>query len=378
MAKNEQTLDIVLDVNVEGEGAGRHEFSQKSVIIGSGPAANLRVEDDSVSSIHAILKAGEGNTALVSDLGSEEGTLVNGEEIRREASVQRGDSITVGSVEVFVVAVGDDEVETKTERPPKKEAAIKEVAKPPTPVQRPPKKKEKRAVPPPTPTEIVRRREIPKASSLGAVPSGQLFFERATHPMEKPSEGAKLLEVKVMWGPIVLDVRQFTQDQSVTVGDKADAAINITADRFGGDVFTLASPGGTAGHVVHVASGMELDVRRNGSQVPVDDLPSAGAVRTYALKLDDKARVMIGQLAFVIQYVAPSRGVVASTWAAADFNATKWLLVFLVLAVGLWTAIFMTPRMEIEVSDYLKNPARFAQLIMPTSAQEKKKTFEEI
>ena len=97
MAKNEQTLDIVLDVNVEGEGAGRHEFSQKSVIIGSGPAANLRVEDDTVSSIHAILKAGEGNTALVSDLGSEEGTLVNGEEIRREASVQRGDSITVGS-----------------------------------------------------------------------------------------------------------------------------------------------------------------------------------------------------------------------------------------------------------------------------------------
>ena len=386
MAKNEQTLDIVLDVNVEGEGAGRHEFSQKSVIIGSGPAANLRVEDDSVSSIHAILKAGEGNTALVSDLGSEEGTLVNGEEIRREASVQRGDSITVGSVEVFVVAVGDDEVETKTERPPKKEApkgtadaeAIKEVAKPPTPVQRPPKKKEKRAVPPPTPTEIVRRREIPKASSLGAVPSGQLFFERATHPMEKPSEGAKLLEVKVMWGPIVLDVRQFAQNESVTVGDKADASINITTDRFGGDVFTLASPGGTAGHVVHVASGMELDVRRNGSQVPVDDLPSAGAVRTYALKLDDKARVMMGQLAFVIQYVAPSHGVYAGTWAAADFNATKWLLMFLVLAVGLWTAIYMTPKMEIEVSDYLKNPARFAQLIMPTSAQEKKKTFDEI
>jgi TonB family protein len=123
---------------------------------------------------------------------------------------------------------------------------------------------------------------------------------------------------------------------------------------------------------------MELDVRRNGGQVSVDDLPSAGAVRTYALKLDDKARVMMGQLAFVIQYVAPSRGVFASAWAAADFNATKWLLVFLVVAVGLWTAIYMTPKMEIEVSDYLKNPARFAQLIMPTSAQEKKKTFEEI
>ena len=118
MAKKEETLDIILDVNMEGEGAGRHEFSQKSVIIGSGPAANLRLEDDTVSSIHAILKAGEGDTALVSDLGSEDGTRVNGEEIRREASVKRGDSIAVGGVEVFEVGVGNDEVDTKTERPP--------------------------------------------------------------------------------------------------------------------------------------------------------------------------------------------------------------------------------------------------------------------
>ena len=377
MAKKEENLDIILDVRMEGEGAGRHEFSQKSVIIGSGPAANLRLEDDSVSSIHAILKAGEGDTALVSDLGSEDGTRVNGEEIRREASVKRGDSIAVGGVEVFVVGVGNDEVDTKTERPPVREAKQEEV-KAPTPVQRPPKK-EKRAAQPPSPrTEIVRRREIPKASSLGAVPSGQLFFERETHPMERPSEGAKLLEVKVMWGPIVLDVRQFRQEESVMVGDQPDASIRITTDRFGGDVFTLASPGGTAGHVIHVASGMELDVRRDGSAVSVDDLPSAGAVRTYSLKINDKARVMMGQLGFVIQYVTPSKGIVAGTWAGADYRATKWLLVFFVLALGLWTAIHLTPRLEMEVSDYLKNPARFAQLIMPTSAAEKKKTFEEI
>lgn len=378
MAKTEQTLDIILDVGMEGEGGGRHEFSQKSVIIGSGPAANLRLEDDSVSSIHAILKAGEDQTALVSDLGSEDGTKVNGEEIRREASVRRGDSITVGGVEILVVGVGTDEVDTKTERPPVRE--VKEAAKDPTPVQRPPRR-EKRAAPPKPPparTEIVRRREIPKASSLGAIPSGQLFFERELNSMERPSEGAKLLEVKVMWGPIVLDVRQFGPDDSITVGDRPDASISITTDRFGGNVFTLASPGGTAGHVVHVASGMELDVRRDGKRVSVDDLPSAGAVRTYALKINDKARVMMGQLGFVIQYVAPSRGVVAGAWTGADWRMTKWLLVFLVLGAGAWTAIQFTPKLEIEVSDYLKNPARFAQLIMPTSAAEKKKTFDEI
>jgi TonB family protein len=378
MAKKKENLNIILDVSMEGEGGGRHEFSQKSVIIGSGPAANLRLEEGSVSSIHVILKPGEEGTALVSDLGSEEGTRVNGDEIQREVSVRRGDSVTVGDVEIFVVGVGTDEVDTKTKRQPIREVKREEV-KASTPVQRPPKREKPAAKPPPTPSEIGRLRKIPKASSLGPAHSGQLFFERETYPMERPSEGAKLLEVKVMWGPIVLDVRQFRQEESVTVGDRSDASIkNITTDRFGGDVFTLVSPGGIAGHVVHVASGMDLDVRCDGSPVSVDNLPSAGAVRTYALKINDRVRVMMGQLGFVIQYVAPSKGVVTGTWTGADFHATKWLLIFLVLAVGLWTAIQLTPKMEIGVSDYLKNPARFAQLIMPTSAAEKKKTFEEI
>ena len=342
MAKKEQNLDIILDVSAEGEGGGRHEFSQKSVIIGSGPAANLRLEDDSVSSIHAILKAGEGGTALLSDLGSEEGTLINGEEIRREASVKRGDSITVGGVEISVAGVGTDEVDTKTERPPVREV-VEEDVKEPTPVQRPPKREKPAAAkPPPTGTEIVRRREIPRTAQLGAVPSGQIFFEREIHPMERPTEQDKLLEVKVMWGPIVLDVRQFRSEESVTVGDRSDASIRITTDQLGGDVFTLASPGGTAGHVVHVASGMGLAVRRSGSQVPVDDLPSAGAVRTYALKINDKARVMVSQLAFVIQYVSSTKGVMSGAWVGTDYRMTKWMLVFLVLAAGLWTAIQWT------------------------------------
>jgi pSer/pThr/pTyr-binding forkhead associated (FHA) protein len=134
MDKKEANLSIILDVSIDGPGGGRHEFSQKSVIIGSGPSANLRIEHPSVSSIHAILKAGEDEaSALLSDLGSEEGTQVNEAEIRREATVKRGDQIRVGQVEIFVIGVGSDAVETKTPRPPQR-PAVPDVEKEKKPV----------------------------------------------------------------------------------------------------------------------------------------------------------------------------------------------------------------------------------------------------
>jgi TonB family protein len=400
MASKDSELTITLKVEFDGEGGGRNEFSQKSVIIGGGAAANLRIDDPSVSSIHAILKAGEdGGSALLSDLGSEEGTRVNGDEIRREAVIHRGDTITVGKVDIHVVTVGSDDVETKTDKPPRKAEEVDaeqileeeleeeleedEEVKDPTPVQRPPIRQTKPPPRPPKPapsskTEVVRRREIPRSAELPSAPSGQNFFERELNEMERPTQGEKLLEVKVLWGHIVLDARQFREGETVTVGDRKEASIRVTTDRIGGDTYTLLSPGGKTGCVVNVASGMELGVRRNGKPVEVDSLPSAGAVRTYSLGIDERCRVIMGQLAFVIQYVTPARGVSAGALASSDFRLGKWFLIIMVLAVGMWTLIRFTPHLEMGASDYLKNPARFAQLIMPSQQAEKKKTFDEI
>lgn len=398
MANKDSVLKITLEVEAQGSGAGRNEFEQKSVIIGSGSAANLRLDDDSVSSIHAILKAGDDDgTALLSDLGSEEGTKVNGKEIRREASIKRGDTISVGGLDIFVVGIGSDDVETKTEAPPKRAAAAPEAEeaveeelepeeteeqKEPTPVMRPPRRS-----PPARPskppamsprTEVIRRREIPKTAEIGSFASGQYFFESDMLPMERPNQGEKLVEVKVLWGRIVLDTRQFDEGEEITVGDAPGASISITTDRFGGELYTLVSPGGKSGCVVNLASGMEIEVRKNGQPVDVGSLPSAGAVRTYSLGLDEKCRVMMGQLAFIVQYVSPARGVNSGMLASSDMRLSKWFLICMVLSVGMWVLIQATPEFKAEASDYLKNPARFAQLIMPNQNAEKKKTFEEI
>ena len=128
--------------------------------------------------------------------------------------------------------------------------------------------------------------------------------------------------------------------------------------------------------MVHVASGMELEVRRDGKLAEVGELPSQGATRTYALKVHERARLMVGQLAFVIQYVTGVRGVRSA--ADKDHQMGKWWTVLFIIALGLWFMIDATPRNEMDPFDYLKNPARFATLLMPTKVDEKKKTFEEI
>ncbi len=411
MSKKVKKLHIILEV-VDGEdGGGHQEFNQKSVIIGSGQTAHLQVDDESVSSMHAIVQQGEDDdTALIVDLGSEEGILINGEEVEREGIVKRGDTISIGAVDVFVVGVGPDAVETKAERVPadgdeieddemakefegeptkpdsKQESkdAVKE-KRPPKPAPRrtdekkakPPKmpKKEKKA--PSTGTQVIRTREIPKQKELKVVPSGQNFFERKSNETETPQKGDRFLEVKLMWGPIAIDANVFSDSDTVTVGEDKNASFRLGLDRFPGDVYTLVSPGGPEGHVIHVASGMDLDVRRDGKEIDVDELPSQGAVRTYSLRINDRVRVRVGQLAFLIQYTPGVLGVQSKTTYSRDFQMGKWWWTFCVLAIGLWFLVDATPEPEKDGLDYLKNPARFAQLIAP-SQQQKKKTFDEI
>ncbi len=370
--------ETVIRIKLQLEDGRAEEFNQKSVIIGSGPAANLRVENDSVSSIHAILRAGEeDNTALISDLGSDQGTRVNDREIQREAVVKCGDRLQLGGCELKVMAIGAAEAKA-AEEPVPKEA---------TPVERPPRKPP-RAAPPPlkevvepplsSHTEIVRRREIPRTDEILAAPSGQNFFQRGEDCGDRADKSHGAIEVKVSWGPIVLHSGVFSPQQPITVGDSDSASIRMVTGREGEEKFTLVEPGGHEGCVVHVASGMKFEVRKSSGQVEDGDKPSSGAVRTYNLLPGERCRVNMGQLAFVIQFVAPAQGVLSGKGRRSDLRLTRWVAMLLVLAVSLWVLILMTPRQKAEASEYLKNPARFAKLIMPTSSQDKKKTFEEI
>ena len=69
-------------------------LSQTVTVIGRGAEADLRLADPGVSRRHAEIRVGAGE-AVVSDLGSTNGTLVNGRSVT-EAVLRTGDEITIG------------------------------------------------------------------------------------------------------------------------------------------------------------------------------------------------------------------------------------------------------------------------------------------
>ena len=80
---------------------GRVTLRQGEHLIGRDPDTAACIKDPSVSRQHARLRV-EGNDATLQDLGSKNGTLVNGQPITSPAHVSDGDEITFGSVRAIL------------------------------------------------------------------------------------------------------------------------------------------------------------------------------------------------------------------------------------------------------------------------------------
>lgn len=76
----------------------RHAVGEKALVLGRGQDADIRLSDSSVSRRHARISVVGGNI-LVEDLGSTNGTTVNGKKIDRE-TLKIGDSLGCGTAVV--------------------------------------------------------------------------------------------------------------------------------------------------------------------------------------------------------------------------------------------------------------------------------------
>ena len=79
----------------------RHPLTPPGLSIGRGTDADLRINDPGVSRLHARIVVGATPQQLrVEDLGSTNGTYVNGRKIDRKERIFSGDVITMGGVDI--------------------------------------------------------------------------------------------------------------------------------------------------------------------------------------------------------------------------------------------------------------------------------------
>ena len=77
----------------------------ESIVLGSSASCAVQVEEAGVSAKHAEIRLLEGKLLLLKDLGSETGTLVNGEPVI-ETLLASGDEIRIGSCRWMLQAPG--------------------------------------------------------------------------------------------------------------------------------------------------------------------------------------------------------------------------------------------------------------------------------
>lgn len=92
---------IVLKVFSGSQCIATHRVSRDLVKIGRLATSHVRLDDDSIARMHAVLEVSDGELRLV-DLGSNTGTLVNGVPVDRSACVRAGDRIDVGPYTMLV------------------------------------------------------------------------------------------------------------------------------------------------------------------------------------------------------------------------------------------------------------------------------------
>lgn len=108
-------------------------LTQPVIKVGKLSSSHLRLDDDTVSRMHAVIEVtGPGDVSII-DLGSTKGTHVNGQKVNK-AKLQSGDQIVVGDTRIEIAIDGGAKAERGDQTPTKIQPALQpNAARPGTP-----------------------------------------------------------------------------------------------------------------------------------------------------------------------------------------------------------------------------------------------------
>jgi pSer/pThr/pTyr-binding forkhead associated (FHA) protein len=117
-------MEVKFKVCVGASAGNELRISGPKFFIGRAEDCHLRPKSELISRHHCVVVI-EDTSVLVRDLGSRNGTLVNGERVLGERELQQGDHLKVGPLE-FEVLIAQTSIEPKGKLP--KVTSIKEAA----------------------------------------------------------------------------------------------------------------------------------------------------------------------------------------------------------------------------------------------------------
>ena len=240
----------------DGQKLSEVQLELGQVKIGSHPRSGLFIDDPGVSRVHALVEPTEQGGAVIMDLGSGRGTLVNGQRVNKQA-LNNGDRIAVGGVEIVY----------------------------------------KMLVP-----QAGGRTRGARAAKVERIPDTVVYSRRY---LARPASTDGSLEIAVLARDYVLRDEIYQPPQDFTIGSDTKQVSFAIEDASLGEVFKLVdcSSGqpvlcfkpGTAGELYVGPDRMTLDeaIERGAAKI-------SGGVAQVKLDQDVRARVVFGKIAIYL------------------------------------------------------------------------------
>ncbi len=339
------------------------DYERDIIKIGRLSSAHLCLDDEKVSRIHSVIEVGPDGTLSIIDMGSVEGTFVNGKRVNK-GTLAFGDEIKVGGT-TFKVERGGGGAS---------------VAPSVSPVEAP-----EFSASNGEPTQQIHLRNRPELSRAPLAAQGNVVHEATgnqtrARPRGRKGAGPLGLELRLMWGDQMVASHFFHPgiDRKFTVGSAAGVDFSMgdsrlgsrsfEAVRFGKEGATLRFTGKMKGEI-HLKQGEQVLTLAQAKETGVAS--ASGDAFCLDLQNNDFAWVDLGGVVLEVFFQPVPKAAFVPYADAIDFTALNiFLVMFFLGALFVITALNREMEGDEFGDDLNGDQARIAKLLIkPPDAQ---------
>ena len=358
------------------------EYDRDIIKIGRLASAHLCLDDEKVSRIHSVIEVSPNGALSIIDMGSVEGTYVNGQRVNKGA-IASGDEIRVGGTVIRVAlssaaanlasAAAEADPSESAEAAPAEDAAAAFSQAVVQPRASPP--------PPPPPAETSERASngAPRAAPAAAA-------SPRVRPPRRKGSGPLGLELRFKWGDRIVGEYFLTPQvkRSFTVGTGAGVDFAMGDAKLPGEKFEVVQSDGQ-NFLLRFTGKMNGELHRDGS---VSDLRQViesqrtehdGDAYSLHLEPNDFAWVDLGAIDLEVCFQPIPKPIFVPFLETIDFTVLNiFLVMFLLAALFVITALNRELEGEGYVDELSGNQARIAKLIIKPPEIQKNRFLEKL
>lgn len=374
-------VPLTLKVFKGDELVATKDYDRDIIKIGRLSSAHLCLDDEKVSRIHSVIEVAPDGTLSIIDMGSVEGTFVNGKRVNK-GSLSFGDEVKVGNTTIKVEAAGaapavaavvpavapvvTEPVVPVVAAPPavvpvavaapvvQQAAVVQQQVVVPVPVQAPP------VAPPPPPVQAVQDES-----------TGEKVRSR---PRRRQGNGPLGVELRFLWGDQMVGEFFLHPDVERTfkVGSEKAAEFVMGDSKFGAPIFDLVKFGKN-GAQLRFTSKMNGELQRKFGEetLTLDQAKKQGLAQadgdalSLTLQHEDFAWVDLGGIVVEVFFQPQPKAVFVPFSESVDFTVLNiFLLMFFIAALFVISAANLNAEGEAFDDELNSNSARIAKLLI--------------